>query len=69
MKSWFPTSAKQAAMQKKLEKVKAEVLSDISRMQKQSREHISILDHVDKLAAHNSTHGKNVVFWSCKRCN
>ena len=23
----------------------------------------------EKLADHNATHGKNVVFWSCKRCN
>ncbi len=23
----------------------------------------------EKLADHNATHGKNVVFWSCKKCN
>ncbi len=23
----------------------------------------------EKLANHNANHGKNVVFWSCKKCN
>jgi hypothetical protein len=27
-----------------------------------------LMDHVEKLETHNSSHGKNVVFWSCKQC-
>lgn len=28
-----------------------------------------LVELTEKLATHNATHGKNVVFWSCKRCN
>lgn len=28
-----------------------------------------LVDLTEKLSTHNATHGKNVVFWSCKRCN
>lgn len=28
-----------------------------------------LIELSEKLANHNKTHGRNVVFWSCKRCN
>jgi hypothetical protein len=66
MKSWFPVAPKSKEV---VVDYKFAPVPEKPRWQEEAREHISLLDHVDKLATHNSTHGKNVVFWSCKRCN
>ncbi len=28
-----------------------------------------LVELTEKLSTHNATHGKNVVFWSCKKCH
>ena len=28
-----------------------------------------LIELTEKLSTHNTTHGKNVVFWSCKKCH
>lgn len=38
-------------------------------IQADTTEHDNLVARVEKLATHNATHGKNVVFWSCKRCH
>ncbi len=38
-------------------------------MQADRTEQEKLIELSEKLSTHNTTHGKNVVFWSCKKCH
>jgi hypothetical protein len=38
-------------------------------MQADRTEQERLVELTEKLSTHNTTHGKNVVFWSCKKCH
>jgi cytochrome c2 len=38
-------------------------------MQADRTEQEKLVELTEKLSTHNATHGKNVVFWSCRKCH
>lgn len=67
MKSWFPNAAKAQSIAVPIILGNDELLV-ISAAEKRESEEKSLQERIERLETHNSTHGKNVVFWSCKRC-